>query len=103
MKDALRSFSEVGLTSIAILIIMTYVYIIQSLEYRNQLYFGKTLDLKQHLKSHNSGQSRYTKKYMPWQVIWYGCFESSKKASDFERYLKTASGKAFMRKRLISV
>jgi len=38
---------------------------------------------------------------MPWKLVWYGAFETEKEAKDFERYLKTGSGKAFAYKRLI--
>ena len=38
---------------------------------------------------------------MPWEIIWSASFETQKLATDFEKYLKTASGIAFMRKRLI--
>ena len=34
--------------------------------------------------------------------MWYGAFEAEKEARDFERYLKSGSGKAFVYKRLIS-
>ena len=34
--------------------------------------------------------------------IWYGAFTEKGTALEFERYLKTASGKAFSRKRLLS-
>lgn len=97
MKDALRNFSEVGL----LLIFMTFVYILQSEQDETKFYFGKTKNLKPRLKSHNTGQSIHTAKYRPWKIIWFGCFVNEKKASNFEKYLKSASGKAFLRKRLI--
>lgn len=34
--------------------------------------------------------------------MWYGAFENERKAKDFERYLKTGSGKAFAYKRLLN-
>jgi putative endonuclease len=80
---------------------MHYCYIIRSESSASQLYFGSTSNLKNRLKAHNSGQSIHTKKYVPWVVIWYGAFSTRKEAEKFERYLKTASGKAFMRKRLL--
>jgi len=40
---------------------------------------------------------------MPWKLVWYGAFETEKEARDFERYLKTGSGKSFAYKRLVSV
>ncbi|MEK9196026.1 MAG: GIY-YIG nuclease family protein [Patescibacteria group bacterium] len=80
---------------------MHYVYILRSELEPSQLYYGMTSNLKSRLKSHNNGQSKHTSKFKPWKVIWYGSFESIETAKEFETYLKTASGKAFLRKRLI--
>lgn len=96
MKDALRSFSEVGHNKP-----MYYVYILRSETDPKQLYYGCTTNLKARLNGHNYGQSKHTSKYRPWKIVWYGCFASKLKASEFEHYLKTASGKAFLRKRLL--
>lgn len=79
---------------------MYYVYVLQSEKFGEQLYFGSTSNLLKRITAHNNGQSPHTAKYKPWKVIWYGAFESAKLARDFEKYLKTASGKAFLRKRL---
>jgi len=79
---------------------MYYAYVLRS-ENANQLYFGSTSNLVKRLKSHNFGQSPHTKKYMPWRVVWYGAFENKFQAQEFEKYLKSASGKAFLRKRLL--
>lgn len=79
---------------------MYYVYILQSEKFEDQFYYGSTSDLHNRLKSHNNGQSPHTSKFKPWKVVWYSAFESTNVARDFEKYLKTASGKAFLRKRL---
>ena len=39
----------------------------------------------------------------PWDLVWYGAFKTQKEAKDFERYLKTGSGKTFAYRKLISV
>lgn len=80
---------------------MHYVYALQSKVNENEFYFGSTSDLKGRLASHNSGQSKHTAKHKPWKVVWYGCFQNASRAREFEKYLKTASGKAFLRKRLL--
>jgi hypothetical protein len=36
---------------------------------------------------------------MPWELVTYHAFQDKFKAYDFERYLKTGSGKAFASKR----
>ncbi|KKR91135.1 MAG: hypothetical protein UU42_C0021G0002 [Candidatus Woesebacteria bacterium GW2011_GWA1_41_13b] len=40
---------------------------------------------------------------MPWKLVWYCAFENKGKAEDFELYLKSGSGKAFVYKRLVDV
>ncbi|MDQ2973317.1 MAG: GIY-YIG nuclease family protein [bacterium] len=79
---------------------MTYTYILKS-EYYDQYYFGHTNNLKKRLSEHNSGKSKHTSNYKPWTIVWYACFIEETTAIAFEKYLKTASGKAFLRKRLI--
>lgn len=80
---------------------MYYVYIIQSIVDPSKLYVGFTCDIYARLSKHNEGGSVYTKNYKPWQLVWHSCFQERSKALDFEKYLKTYSGKAFMQKRLI--
>ena len=80
---------------------MYYVYILRSIKFVDNIYTGSTSDLKQRLKSHNEGSNKHTQKFRPWKVIWYSAFSTKKQAEKFEKYLKTASGIAFKRKRLI--
>ncbi len=80
---------------------MYYVYIIQSEKYISQFYTGFTENIESRLDDHNSGKSPHTNKFKPWKLIYYCAFEDKKKALDFEKYLKTASGIAFRNKRLI--
>lgn len=80
---------------------MYYAYVLRSDRDKTRFYFGSTANLKHRLTVHNAGGSPYTAKYKPWTVIWYGSFSSKELALAFEKYLKTASGKAFLNKRLI--
>lgn len=82
---------------------MYYVYILQSEKAPDQYYYGMTKNIEKRLSEHNRGQSYHTSKYLPWKLKFYGAFETEQLAGNFERYLKTASGKAFLRKRLIEV
>ncbi len=79
---------------------MYYVYILQS-EKDNTRYIGVTADLKNRLKEHNSGRARYSNTKRPYKIIWYSAFLEKQKAYYFERYLKSSSGYAFTKKRLI--
>ena len=79
---------------------MKYVYLLESVEYRDQTYIGLTDDLRSRLSEHNRGHSSHTDKYKPWRLVTYVAFSDDRKAIEFERYLKTASGRAFANKRL---
>ena len=79
---------------------MHYVYIIKSIDYPDKFYVGYTLDVQARLKAHKEGSSVYTKDYKPWVLIWHCVFESKNRAMEFEKYLKSHSGRAFASKRL---
>ena len=79
---------------------MYYVYILWSSKSKN-FYYGYTEDLKKRIKQHNDGISFATKPYRPWKLVFYAAFDSMNLAKDFERYIKTGSGKAFAYKRLV--
>jgi putative endonuclease len=79
---------------------MQYVYLLESLQYPRQTYVGMTGNLRARIAQHNAGQSIHTAKYKPWRVVSYFAFTDENKAVAFERYLKTASGRAFAQKRL---
>ncbi|MDP3729726.1 MAG: GIY-YIG nuclease family protein [bacterium] len=81
---------------------MFYTYILLSSK-SHIFYFGSSNDLRARIKLHNSGQVTSTKPHMPWKLVWYGAFITEQEARDFERYLKSGSGKAFAYKRLTAV
>lgn len=80
---------------------MYYVYLLKSLQFPDKIYVGYTINLKKRLATHNSGGSIHTAKYKPWELIAYFSFADQSKAKDFEVYLKSQAGRAFMQKRLI--
>lgn len=79
---------------------MFYVYLIQSIICPDKKYIGHTDDLKERLETHNSGGSIHTKAYRPWKLVVCICFEDKLKATAFEKYLKSGSGRAFAKKHL---
>jgi predicted GIY-YIG superfamily endonuclease len=93
-SGAPRSLGVVGQTN------MFYVYILKSDKDQSH-YIGITQDLKNRIKQHNQHSSRYTSTKTPYKLIWYCAFLDKKKAYDFEKYLKSSSGYAFSKKRLI--
>jgi putative endonuclease len=77
-----------------------YVYILRSLNDPKQIYIGIANDLRRRLEQHNSGQSVHTAKFMPWDLMHYSAFVDEKKAHEFEKYMKSHSGRTFAQKRL---
>ncbi|MEE8360141.1 MAG: GIY-YIG nuclease family protein [Candidatus Omnitrophota bacterium] len=80
---------------------MYYVYIARSKKKPKIFYAGYTSNIQKRIERHNSGWSVYSKRYAPWYIETYICFAEKRLALQFENYLKSASGKAFLTKRLI--
>ena len=77
-----------------------YVYILQSESSPDRFYVGFTEDLKARLKKHNAGEVPHSSELRPWKINTAIAFTDREQAFAFERYLKTASGRAFAKKRL---
>jgi predicted GIY-YIG superfamily endonuclease len=79
---------------------MKYVYILHSEAHADRFYVGSTDDLRTRLEKHNSGAVPHASKFKPWRVKTYLGFSDSEAAVQFEKYLKSPSGRAFAKKRL---
>lgn len=77
-----------------------YVYILQSAMEGRAFYVGQTKDLTARLAKHNAGEVPHTSKHVPWRIKTAVAFSDESRALAFEKYLKTASGRAFAKKRL---
>ena len=78
---------------------MQYVYVLFCSD--DHTYIGCTHDLKDRLRRHNKGLIPATKERLPVTLSCYFAFQNKYTAFNFEKYLKTASGRAFLKKRLI--
>ena len=78
---------------------MYYVYILRLSD--NSIYIGYSSNLRERLKDHTEGSVSSTKNLRPFSLIFYCAFLTQKKATEFEKYLKSSSGFAFRNKRLI--
>ncbi len=78
---------------------MHFVYVLESLNHQHW-YFGITNDIKRRLSEHNSGKSIHTNKFKPWTVRLCITFQDLKRAEELEKYFKSHSGRAFMKKHL---
>ena len=79
---------------------MKYVYILNSIDFPDRYYTGITGELKARLQKHNAKEVPHTSKYAPWKLKTYIAFSEDDQAFAFEQYLKSASGRAFVKKRL---
>jgi len=77
-----------------------YVYILQSERFPEAFYIGFTEDLRSRLPAHNAGRVPHTAKSRPWRIKTAVAFTDRERALEFERYLKSGSGRAFAKKRL---
>lgn len=77
---------------------MHYVY---SLSCKDGYYIGCAEDLKDRLLRHRKGQVTATANRLPVELDFYFAIKNKYKAYNFEKYLKSGSGRAFIRKHLI--
>jgi len=80
---------------------MYFIYLIRSIGYPNKTYIGYTKNLNTRLEEHNNGLAFHTSKYKPWELAVCIAFKSQKRAVDFEQYLKSGSGRVFVKKHLL--
>ncbi|HEY4483779.1 MAG TPA: GIY-YIG nuclease family protein [Candidatus Paceibacterota bacterium] len=78
---------------------MFYVYCLQS-QKNDELYFGYTANLKNRLKEHNKGLNISTKRYTPWNLIYYEACLDELDAKRREEYLKTTQGRRMFKIRI---
>ena len=80
---------------------MHYVYLLQSALDHRRHYTGFTQNLRARLASHNAGQNQSTVQGRLWHLVSYFAFADETKAREFERYLKSGSGKTFANRHLL--
>lgn len=81
---------------------MKYTVYVLASEVERKSYVGSTNNLARRLEEHNSGKSYYTKHYVPWKIIYTEEFCNSGEARKREKYLKSASGRRIILKRLFN-
>lgn len=76
---------------------MYYVY---SLKCKDGFYIGCTDDLKERFERHRKGYVKATKARLPVNLDFYVAFSDKYRAFNFEKYLKSGSGRAFTKRHL---
>ncbi len=75
---------------------MYYVYLLKCSD--NKLYTGCTDNLKERIERHKKGHVPATESRRPLELYSYFAFKDKYKAFYFEKYLKSGSGRAFIKK-----
>ena len=78
---------------------MFYVYVLIS-GADGGFYTGLTGDLKRRVGEHSEGMVETTRNRRPLELVYYEACNSRKDAYRREKYLKTTSGKRYLRNRL---
>lgn len=73
-----------------------YVYILQNL-LKDFIYIGYSENLKQRIISHNKGENKSTKLYIPLYLIHYEAYRNIVDAKRREKYLKGNKGKTTLK------
>jgi len=74
-----------------------YVYVLQSMSSR-KFYIGQTANLKDRLRRHNSGRSRYTRVRGPWELVHFEEFATRTEAIHREMELKARHSREYLEK-----
>jgi putative endonuclease len=78
-----------------------HVYVLRSVVNHRETYIGLTSDVSRRLFTHNSGGSLFTAAHRPWALVVSLTFPDETRAKDFEQYLKSGSGRAFLKRHLL--
>lgn len=74
---------------------MYIIYILQS-EKDNSYYVGHTSNLENRLSRHNSGREKYTKKKVPWRLVYQKEFKTKGEAMRYELKIKSMKSSKFI-------
>jgi putative endonuclease len=78
---------------------MFYVYLLESFADKSW-YIGYTKDLRKRFVSHNKGDNLATRNKKPWKLIYYEAYINITDAKKREEFLKSGSGRRFVKKQL---
>ena len=80
-------------------ILMYYVYVLISKKFKKS-YVGKTNNLIRRLNEHNNGMSCYTKRFLPWELVFKEEFKTEIEAIKKEKYFKSHAGRIYLKKHI---
>ena len=80
---------------------MYLVYILKSVKFR-KTYTGITDNLQRRLDQHNNGNSEYSSRYLPWEILYKETVLDRNAARMRERYFKSAAGRRWIKRNLFN-
>ena len=79
---------------------MFYVYLLENADDKSW-YIGYSADLKKRIERHQKGEgARTTGRKKNWGLIYYEAYKNEQDARGRERFLKSGSGRVFLKKQL---
>ena len=76
-----------------------FVYVLES-QVDGRFYKGQTTNIENRLNEHNSGNTKSTKGFKPWKLVYFEQFDSVEESVAREKYFKSGSGRDFLKKLL---
>jgi putative endonuclease len=80
---------------------MFYAYVLKSEKF-DYFYKGHCKNLEQRLKEHNSGMTTSIRPYLPFKIVYFEEFQTVEEAILREKFLKTSSGRRFLKTKINS-
>jgi len=77
-----------------------YVYLMECSD--GTFYTGCTNNIKDRLERHKRGDIKYTSTRLPVKILSFTAFRDKYIAYNYEKYLKSGSGRAFARRHFLS-
>ena len=78
-----------------------FVYFLVS-THRDWIYVEMTRDVARRVNDHNEELVQSTKSYRPLKLVAYIAVETGNKARELEQYFKVGSGKAILKRRILT-
>jgi len=76
-----------------------YVYVLWS-DKAKEFYIGYTTEVLKRYRAHQAGRVESTKHKKPWQLVYYEAYLDKADAKGRELFLKSGSGKRYLKKQL---
>ena len=79
---------------------MFFTYVLYTSKY-DKIYIGQTNNLELTLSQHNKGLAQFTKKFLPWELVYFEEFQSRSEAMIREKQLKSHKGRDYIRSAIL--